>query len=45
MPMKRTNFYFPAQMLKRLRAASKMTGVPVSELIRRAVEAYLKSIT
>jgi predicted DNA-binding protein len=42
MVMKRTNFYFPPQMLARLKAASKKTGLPVSELLRRAVENYLK---
>jgi len=42
--MKRTNFYFPPQMLKRLKAASKKTGLPVSEHIRRAVEQYLKQL-
>ena len=40
--MKRTNYYFPKQMLAKLKAASKKTGLPVSELIRRAVEDFLK---
>ncbi len=40
--MKRTNFYFPAQMLDALRSLSAKLGVPVSELMRRAVDAYLK---
>jgi predicted DNA-binding protein len=44
MVMKRTNFYFPPQMLTKLKAASKKTGLPVSELIRRAVEDLLKKI-
>lgn len=42
--MKRTNFFFPEQMLERLKAAKLSSGIPVSEIIRRAVEAYLKSM-
>jgi len=42
--MKRTNFYFPEQMLERLKLASKKLGIPVSEFIRNAVEAALKKI-
>jgi predicted DNA-binding protein len=42
--MKRTNFSFPESMLERLKAAKQQTGIPVSEILRRAVEAYLKSI-
>lgn len=44
MHIKRTNFFFPEEMLERLKAAKLQTGIPVSEIIRRAVEAYLKSI-
>ncbi|MDE3023078.1 MAG: ribbon-helix-helix domain-containing protein [Pseudomonadota bacterium] len=40
--MKRTNFYFPQSLLDRLKAAKEKTGVPVSEIIRRAVDKYLK---
>lgn len=40
--MKRTNFYFDEAMLLRLKAASEKTGMPMSEFIRRAVEAALK---
>ena len=40
--MKRTNFYFPVAMLDQLRQLSAKTGLPVSELIRRAIEDYLK---
>lgn len=39
--MKRTNFYFPEDMLDRLRVLSARTGLPVSELIRRAIDALL----
>lgn len=42
--MKRTNFYFPEQMLERLKMASKQQGLPVSEIIRRAIEAFLKEL-
>lgn len=42
--MKRTNFYFPDSILERLKAAKEKTGVPVSEIIRRAVDAYLKQL-
>ena len=42
--MKRTNFFFPEDMLARLKAAKLKTGVPVSEIIRRAVEEYLKKL-
>lgn len=39
--MKRTNFFFPEQMLDRLKAAKDKLGIPVSEIIRRAIEDYL----
>jgi predicted DNA-binding protein len=39
--MKRTNFYFPQDMLDRLKAAKLKTGIPVSEIIRRAIEDFL----
>lgn len=42
--MKRTNFFFPVEMLDRLKRAKIQTGMPVSEIIRRAVDAYLKVI-
>jgi predicted DNA-binding protein len=42
--MKMTNFYFPEQMLELLTAASRQQCLPVSELIRRAVEAFLKEL-
>lgn len=42
--MRRTNFYFPDQMLERLKRASEQLGIPVSEIIRRAVEEYLKRL-
>lgn len=39
--MKRTNFYFPEQLLRRIKEASKILGLPMSEVIRRAIEKYL----
>jgi predicted DNA-binding protein len=42
--MKRTNFYFPQTMLDRLKMASETTGMPVSEFIRRAIDAALKKL-
>lgn len=42
-PMKRVNYFFPQQQLDRLKALSEKTGLPVSELIRNAVEAALKA--
>jgi predicted DNA-binding protein len=39
--MKRTNFYFPINMLERLKILSKQTGLPSSELLRKAVEDLL----
>lgn len=44
MRMKRTNYYFPEQLLLRLKKAKEMTGIPVSEIIRRAVESYLEQL-
>lgn len=40
----RTNFYFPRQMLDRLKLASEKTGLCMSELIRKAVDALLKEL-
>jgi len=40
--MKRTNYYYPEQLLERLKAMSKATGVTVSELIRKAIDEFLK---
>lgn len=42
--MKRTNFHFPESMLDRLKAAKLKTGIPMVEVIRRAIEAYLKTL-
>lgn len=37
--MQRTNYHFPPRQLDRLRAESKAKGLPVAELIRRAIDA------
>jgi metal-responsive CopG/Arc/MetJ family transcriptional regulator len=39
--MIRTNYYFPRQMLDELKAASKKHGLPISEIIRRAITDWL----
>lgn len=41
-PMKRTNLYLPTSQLDALRALSEETGAPVSELVRRAIQAYVE---
>jgi Ribbon-helix-helix domain len=41
MPLIRTNIYLDQQQLQRLRAKSQEDNLPVSELVRRAVDAYL----
>jgi predicted DNA-binding protein len=40
--MKRTALFLKEQQLKKLEALSEKTGAPVAELIRRAIDAYLK---
>jgi len=40
--MKRTNIYLREDHLKKLKAISGRTGAPVSALIRKAIEEYLK---
>jgi predicted DNA-binding protein len=40
--MKRTNIYLREDHLKRLKAISDQTGAPLSALIRKAIEEYLK---
>lgn len=42
MNMRRINYFFPQQMLDRLKILSGKTGLPVSEMIRNAVERALK---
>jgi predicted DNA-binding protein len=40
--MHRTNIWIKSEQLKKLRAVSEKTGAPVSEIIRRAIDSYLK---
>lgn len=42
--MKRTNIFLPIPMLKRLADQSEITGLSVAEIVRRAIEAYLKKV-
>jgi hypothetical protein len=37
----RTNIYLDEKQLERLRAKSEADNIPVSELVRRAIDAYL----
>jgi hypothetical protein len=41
---KRTNIYLDAGHLQKLKVLSEKTGAPVSALIRKAIEVYLKKI-
>ena len=38
--MKRMNFYLADLQIKRLRALSKKTGLPLSDILRRAIDEY-----
>lgn len=40
--MKRTNIFLPEQLLEKLRTLADKTGLSVAELIRRAIDEYLK---
>lgn len=40
--MKRHNFFYPEQLIEELRKLSKETGLPMSELIRRAISEFLE---
>ena len=42
--MIRTNFFFPEQMLDRLQTAKSQLGIPMSEIIRRAIEECLSKL-
>jgi len=39
--MKRTNFYLTEKQMERLHERAEKEGVAISELIRRAVDAFL----
>jgi predicted DNA-binding protein len=38
--MKRCNFYLADIQLKRLKAIQKKTGLPLSDILRRAIDEY-----
>jgi len=40
--MKRVNYHLTEGQVKKLKALSKKTGLTVAELIRRAVDVFLK---
>jgi hypothetical protein len=42
MSMKRTAMFLKSKQIERLQALSRKTGAPVAELVRRAIDAYLK---
>jgi predicted DNA-binding protein len=41
--MKRTAIFLKEEQVKKLQTLSDLTGAPVAELIRRAIDAYLES--
>lgn len=43
--MKRINHHLTVEQVKALRSLSRKTGLPVAELIRRAVDLYLQTQT
>jgi len=43
MPMKKTAIFLPEDQNERLLLLVEHTGAPMSELIRRAIEAYLET--
>ena len=40
--MKRSNFFLPLPLLARLKAETERTGLSAAEIVRRALEAYLR---
>jgi len=40
--MNRTNIYLPEQLKSALKSLSDKTGLSVAELVRRAIDEYLK---
>lgn len=41
--MKRIHLHLPDSYLDKLKTMSEKTGIPVAELIRRAIDKYLKA--
>jgi predicted DNA-binding protein len=44
MGMERTHVFLPQPVISRLKALAEKTGLPVSELIRRAIDEYLEQL-
>jgi predicted DNA-binding protein len=42
MAMKRTALFLKSEQIQKLTALSEKTGAPVAELIRRAIDLYLR---
>ena len=42
MRMKRTNLYLKAGQIKQLKAITRRTGAPVSDLIRRGIDEFIE---
>ena len=40
MSMKRMNFYLADLQIRRLKAIQKKTGLPLSDILRRAIDEY-----
>jgi predicted DNA-binding protein len=40
MTMKRMNFYLADMQIKRLKSLQKKTGLPLSDILRRAIDDY-----
>jgi len=40
MTMTRMNFYLADMQIRRLRAINKKTGLPLSDILRRAIDEY-----
>jgi len=40
MTMKRCNFYLADIQIRRLKAINKKTGLPLSDILRRAIDEY-----
>ncbi len=40
MTMKRMNFYLADMQIKRLKTINKKTGLPLSDILRRAIDEY-----
>jgi predicted DNA-binding protein len=40
MAMKRMNFYLADLQIRRLKAINKKTGLPLSDILRRAIDEY-----